>query len=65
MKFTKPFYGVRAGEVYPTQFKAGEECPVELESSAVALGALEDDKRPEGKNPQGKALGGAPENKAA
>lgn len=43
MKFSKDFYGVEAGEVYPRQFAAGDECPPELESAAAACGALEAD----------------------
>lgn len=39
-KFTKPFYGVTAGEIYPTQFEAGDECPPELEDAAKAENAL-------------------------
>lgn len=40
-KFTKPFYGVPDGEIYPVDYKPGEECPQELEAAALALGALE------------------------
>ena len=39
--FAKAFEGVRDGEIYPTQFAKGEECPPELEAGALALGALE------------------------
>lgn len=42
MKFTKPFYGVRAGEIYPVHFAPGDECPPELEAAALSLGALAD-----------------------
>lgn len=38
--FTKPFRGVRAGDIYPTDFAAGDECPPELEAGAHAVGAL-------------------------
>lgn len=40
MKFTKPFYGVRSGEIYPEQFQAGDECPAELLDAAIADGAV-------------------------
>jgi len=39
-KFIKAFRGVRKGEIYPTQFKAGDDCPAELERAAKAVGAL-------------------------
>ncbi|MDR6585532.1 HeH/LEM domain-containing protein [Herbaspirillum frisingense] len=39
--FAKAFEGVRDGEIYPTQFAKGDECPPELEAGALALGALE------------------------
>lgn len=41
MKFTKPFLGVKAGEVYPTEFKPGDECPPELQDAAKSVGAVE------------------------
>ena len=41
MKFTKPFYGCRAGEIYPEHFAAGDECPPELEAAAAESGVLE------------------------
>lgn len=47
-KFIKSFKGVPQGEIYPKQFKAGDECPSELEAGARELGALEgaaDDKK--------------------
>lgn len=40
-KLTKPFRGVPNGEIYPVEYKAGDECPAELEAGAIALGALE------------------------
>lgn len=43
-KFIKPFKGVPQGEIYPRQFKAGDECPSELEAGARELGALEGSK---------------------
>lgn len=39
-KFVKPFRGVPKGEIYPVHFKAGDDCPPELESAAKALGAV-------------------------
>lgn len=39
-KFLKPFRGVKDGEIYPTDFEAGEDCPLELEAGAESLGAL-------------------------
>ncbi|WP_207458648.1 hypothetical protein [Azospirillum sp. SYSU D00513] len=44
MKFIKPFRGVKAGEIYPTEFKPGDTCPDELAGAAEALGALEEAK---------------------
>ncbi|WP_167670706.1 hypothetical protein [Allopusillimonas ginsengisoli] len=41
MKFVKPFYGCKAGDVYPTKFAAGDECPPELERAAKSTDALE------------------------
>lgn len=47
-KLIKPFKGVKNGEIYPTAFETGDECPRELEDGARELGALEgaDDKKP-------------------
>lgn len=51
-KFTKPFYGVKEGEIYPTQFEAGDECPSELEGAAKAENALAaDGKKPKKDGP--------------
>lgn len=41
MKFTKPFTGCKAGEIYPTEFRAGDECPEELHDAAKSLGAVD------------------------
>lgn len=41
MKFIKSFYGVTAGEIYPREFAAGDDCPPELEAAAKSVGALE------------------------
>jgi hypothetical protein len=43
MQLKKPFLGVPDGEIYPVQYQPGEECPAELEASATALGAFEDE----------------------
>lgn len=40
MKFKKPFRGVPKGQIMPVQFKAGDDCPPELEDAARAFGAL-------------------------
>lgn len=44
MKFAKPFRGVKQGEIYPTQFSVGDECPPELLKAAQSLGVLEQEK---------------------
>lgn len=44
MKFIKPFYGCRAGEIYPEHFAAGDECPPELEAAAIECEVLEVEK---------------------
>lgn len=41
MKLKAEFSGVRDGDIYPTKFQAGDECPPELEAGAHALGALD------------------------
>lgn len=41
MIFSKEFRGVRDGEIYPTTFQAGEECPPELVDAALILEVLE------------------------
>jgi len=40
MKFKAPFYGKKAGDIYPTRFQIGEECPPELEAAARSLDVL-------------------------
>jgi len=51
-KFTKPFYGVKHQEIYPTQFESGDECPPELEAAAKAEGVLAaDGKKPKKDDP--------------
>ncbi len=47
-KLMKPFRGVRDGEIYPTDFAVGDECPPELEPGARAMGALLEGKSPAG-----------------
>ena len=41
MRFIKPFCGCKQGEIYPTRFEAGDECPPELESAAIDCGVVE------------------------
>jgi hypothetical protein len=41
MKFIKPFYGCRDGEIYPEHFAVGDECPSELEAAAIETGVVE------------------------
>lgn len=41
MLFKRAFSGCRAGDIYPTQFRVGEECPPELRKAATEDGALE------------------------
>lgn len=41
MKFAKPFLGVPDGEIYPVQYEVGDDCPPELQESAIALEAIE------------------------
>jgi len=45
MKFIKPFYGCKAGEIYPTEFAVGDDCPAELQSAALSVGAVEAPKK--------------------
>ena len=40
MKFTAPLKGVKAGEVYPTEFQPGDDCPPDLADAARAAGAV-------------------------
>jgi hypothetical protein len=42
MKFKVEWTGVKAGEIYPTEFAVGDECPPELLEAAESLGVLED-----------------------
>lgn len=39
-KFTKPFCGCRDGDIYPTDFQPGDDCPAELEAAARSVGAI-------------------------
>lgn len=61
MKFTKPFLAVKSGDVYPTAFEVGDDCPPELMESAVSCGVVSIEKAT--KPAQNKALKGATENK--
>lgn len=45
-EFVKPFAGVIAGEIYPTEFAVGDTCPEELLDAAreaEAVPAIEQD----------------------
>lgn len=42
MKLTKTIRGVPAGEIYPVEYPAGEDCPSWLLPAARDLGAVED-----------------------
>lgn len=72
IKLVKDFLGVRTGNIYPTQFRAGDDCPPELLDAANALGALAQEKKMEKasenkmvrKSPESKMLKASPENKA-
>lgn len=39
--FSKPFCGCKAGDIYPTDFKIGDECPDELLEAASLCDVLE------------------------
>lgn len=41
MIFSKEFRGVLDGEIYPTTFQPGDECPPELVDAALSLEVLE------------------------
>lgn len=41
MIFTKEFKGVKAGDIYHTDFKPGDVCPPELQDAAVICGVVE------------------------
>jgi hypothetical protein len=43
MKLIKAIRGVKVGDIYPSDFEAGEECPEELLAAARELDALDDD----------------------
>ncbi|MEV8518666.1 hypothetical protein ABZR86_02600 [Dyella marensis] len=43
-KFSKAFKGVKDGDIYPTSFAKGADCPPELEEAAASVGALAADK---------------------
>jgi hypothetical protein len=61
MKFTKPYLGVKSGDVYPTAFEVGDECPPELLEGAISRGVVSIEKA--AKPAQNKALNAAPQNK--
>lgn len=41
-KFAKDWRGVKAQEIYPTDFAPGDECPPELQEAARDCGVLAD-----------------------
>lgn len=41
MIFTKEFKGVKAGDIYHTDFKPGDVCPDELIDAAIACEVVE------------------------
>lgn len=43
MIFEKPFTGVPNGEIYPINYKPGQDCPPELLDAAKELGAVAGD----------------------
>jgi hypothetical protein len=43
-KLTKALRGVVAGEIYPREILAGDDCPPELEAAAREIGALAENK---------------------
>lgn len=60
-KFTKPFYGVPDGEIYPVQYEKGDEVPAELLEAAKEAGCVSgkkgDSKLPEGPSSDSKQDG--------
>lgn len=46
-KFSAPFSGCRRGEIYPTAFAPGDECPDELVDAARATGVLAEEAKKE------------------
>jgi hypothetical protein len=55
MKFKHPFRGVLAGEIYPTDFSPGQECPPELLDAAIACDVVEQSEPEETKPKRKKA----------
>ena len=51
MKFTSDFFGASHmnGEIYPREYKAGDNCPVDLLESALAVGAVKAEAKAEKK----------------
>lgn len=45
MEFIKPFYGCKTGDIYPTRFNVGDECPAELIDAAASVGAIASPKK--------------------
>ncbi|MGR3749585.1 hypothetical protein [Paracoccus sp. (in: a-proteobacteria)] len=61
-KLTKDLLICKPGDVYPTQLRAGDECPAYALQTADQLKILEKVSRKK-PVPENKALKGAPENK--
>ncbi len=51
MKFITSFYGVRAGEIYPEHFEAGDECPDEMLDAAISVQAVDAPAAADGEQP--------------
>ena len=54
-KLTKPFHSMSDGEIYPTEFADGDDCPTKLQAGARASGALADGKSSGGPDQEEKA----------
>lgn len=46
-RLTGPLTGAVAGDIYPTEFMAGDLCPPELEAAALAMDVLGDEVEPD------------------
>jgi hypothetical protein len=53
MHFNQTFLVCKAGDIYPTEFQPGEECPPELLEAALILGVVDAPKTPAKKKPKG------------
>lgn len=41
MQFNREFLGCKDGDIYPTEFHPGDECPPELLDAAISMGAVD------------------------